>query len=153
MAGQVLIKLVYMLTCRALGLAALLFRRDMAKDAELLVLRHQNAALRRQVGRLRYEPGALGTTFSPGPASAWRATSRSRMRTVATTACIPQVFPAPGTGSTGILVRVAGPGPLPHWYSRLGVCPGCARPIPAVTGWPVANLVCSLAGMGSRGTS
>ena len=51
-----LIKIAYLLVRRILGLAALLFRRDMAKDAELLVLRHENAVLRRQVGRLRYEP-------------------------------------------------------------------------------------------------
>jgi len=50
----VLIKIAYLLVRRILGLAALLFRRDMAKDAEL-VLRHENAVLRRQVGRLRYE--------------------------------------------------------------------------------------------------
>ena len=50
-----LLKIVYVLTCRVLSLAALLFRRDMAKDAELLVLRHENAVLRRQIGRLRYE--------------------------------------------------------------------------------------------------
>jgi len=52
----VLIKIAYLLVRRILGLAALLFRRDMAKDAELLVLRHENAVLRRQVGLLRYEP-------------------------------------------------------------------------------------------------
>jgi len=56
LAGRVLIKIAYLLVRRILGLAALLFRRDMAKDAELLVLRHENAVLRRQVGRLRYEP-------------------------------------------------------------------------------------------------
>src|SRR5258708_38013091 len=52
-----LLKIVYLLTCRVLGLAILVFRSDRAKDAELLVLRHENAVLRRHVGRVRYEPG------------------------------------------------------------------------------------------------
>ena len=52
-----LLKIVYLLTCRVLGLAVLAFRGDRAKDAELLVLRHQNAVLRRHAGRVRYEPG------------------------------------------------------------------------------------------------
>jgi putative transposase len=51
-----LLKIVYLLTCRVLGLAVVVFRGDLAKDAELLVLRHENAALRRHAGRLRYEP-------------------------------------------------------------------------------------------------
>ncbi len=51
-----LIKIVYLLVRRILGLVVLLFRRDMAKDAELLVLRHENAVLRRHVGKVRYEP-------------------------------------------------------------------------------------------------
>jgi len=52
----VLLKIVYLLTCRVLGLAVLVFRGDRAKDAELLVLRHENAVLRRHAGRVRYEP-------------------------------------------------------------------------------------------------
>ena len=51
-----LLKIVYLLTCRVFGLAVLVFRGDLAKDAELLVLRHENAVLRRYVGRVRYEP-------------------------------------------------------------------------------------------------
>ena len=42
-----LLKIVYLLTCRVLGLAVVVFCGDRAKDAELLVLRHENAVLRR----------------------------------------------------------------------------------------------------------
>jgi putative transposase len=52
----VLLKIAYLLTCRVLGLAVLAFRGDKAKDAELLVLRHENAVLRRHVGRVRHDP-------------------------------------------------------------------------------------------------
>ena len=51
-----LLKIVYLLTCRVLGVAVLVFRGDPAKAAELLVLRHENAVLRRHVSRVRYEP-------------------------------------------------------------------------------------------------
>jgi hypothetical protein len=52
----VLLKIFYLLTCQVFGLARVVFRGDLARDAELLVLRHENAVLRRHVGRVRYEP-------------------------------------------------------------------------------------------------
>jgi putative transposase len=51
-----LLKIVYLLVRRALGVAVLVFSKDLAKDAELLVLRHENTVLRRYAGRVRYEP-------------------------------------------------------------------------------------------------
>ena len=51
-----LLKIVYLLVCRILGLAVLTVRRGQSKEAELLVLRHENAVLRRHAGRVRYGP-------------------------------------------------------------------------------------------------
>jgi len=56
LAGQVSIKIVCLMVRLVAALAVLVFRRDLAKEAELLVLRHENAVLRRQAGRIRYEP-------------------------------------------------------------------------------------------------
>jgi putative transposase len=56
LAGRVLLKIACLLVHRMLGLCVLISRRDPAKDAELLVLRHENAVLRRNAGRVRYEP-------------------------------------------------------------------------------------------------
>ena len=50
------LKIVFLLVRRILGLAVLISRSDLAKDAELLVLRHENAVLRRHAGRVRYGP-------------------------------------------------------------------------------------------------
>jgi putative transposase len=51
-----LLKIVCLLMRWSSGLIALVFRGDHARDAELPVLRHENAVLRRNAGRVRYEP-------------------------------------------------------------------------------------------------
>ena len=49
--------IVYFLVRCLFGFVTMLARREVSKDAELLVLRHENAVLRRQIGRVRYQPG------------------------------------------------------------------------------------------------
>jgi hypothetical protein len=53
----VIISVACLLIRCLLGCLAVLARHQVSKDAELLVLRHENAVLRRQIGRVRYEPG------------------------------------------------------------------------------------------------
>jgi putative transposase len=57
LAGRVL-KIVCLLTFRMFGVAVLVFRGDRVEAAELLMLRHENAVLRRHIGRVRYKPAA-----------------------------------------------------------------------------------------------
>jgi putative transposase len=53
----VIVSLVYQVARKLLALPALLLRRDATKEAELLVLRHENAVLSRQLtGPRRYSP-------------------------------------------------------------------------------------------------
>jgi transposase InsO family protein len=55
-AGQVLLKIACLLMRWLFSLAVVVVRGDRAKTAELLVLRHENAVLRRDAGRIRYDP-------------------------------------------------------------------------------------------------
>jgi hypothetical protein len=53
----VIFAVVYLVVRGAVGRLMVLARREVSKHAELLVLRHENAVLRRQIGRVRYQPG------------------------------------------------------------------------------------------------
>jgi putative transposase len=53
----VIISVVYLLVRCLLGCLMVLTRHQVSKDAELLVLWHENAVLRRQISRVRYQPG------------------------------------------------------------------------------------------------
>ena len=53
---MMLLSIFYHLVRWLLGLTAVLVRKDLSKDAELLVLRHENTVLRRQISRVRYRP-------------------------------------------------------------------------------------------------
>ena len=52
-----IISVVYLLVRCLLGCLMVVIRHQVSKDAELLVLRHENAVLRRQISRVRYQPG------------------------------------------------------------------------------------------------
>jgi hypothetical protein len=51
---MLLLSILYQLVRGLLGLTVVLARRDLSKDAELLILRHENTVLRRQISRARY---------------------------------------------------------------------------------------------------
>ena len=71
-----IVSLLYQLTRRLLSVPAVLLRHDTTKDAERLVLRHENAVLRNQIpGQVRHEPAdrfSFAALSSLLPQRRWR---------------------------------------------------------------------------------
>jgi hypothetical protein len=55
-----IISVVYLVVRCLLGCLMMLTQCQVSEDAELLVLRHENAVLRRQISQVRYPGAALG---------------------------------------------------------------------------------------------
>ena len=55
--AEVIISIVYLVVRCLLGCLMMLTQRQVSRNAELLVLRHENAVLRRQISRVCYQPG------------------------------------------------------------------------------------------------
>jgi putative transposase len=79
----VFLHVIYRVVRLLLGVVALIFRGRTAKDVELLVLRHENAVLGRQITRVRYEPADriwLAALSRVLPRARWADVSRSPRR-------------------------------------------------------------------------
>ena len=68
--------LLYQLTRALLGALIVRCRRKVSDDAELLVLRHENAVLRRQIIRMRYTAGRKWDYRDPASTCARQNTPR-----------------------------------------------------------------------------
>ena len=116
---------VYLLVRALLGCLMMLARREVSKDAGLLVLRHENAVLRRQVSRVCYQPGDR-LWLAAGPRY-----SESAVLTLRWVSAVP--------GGGAFAVFDADAAPAPYRSRRVGrgrwqLRPGCYAPTgPAAT--------------------
>lgn len=145
------LRLGYLIARRLVGGLALLARSDAAKDAEILVLRHQLAVLQRQVGRprltwpdraiiaalaLRLPPARrLGMLITPGTILGWHRRLIARRWTTAVTR--PPGRPSTPPGLRALVKRLASENP--GWgYRRIhGELAGLGHRVGASTVWAI----------------
>ena len=141
----------YLIARRVVGGLALLARSDAAKDAEILLLRHQLAVLHRQVGRprltwpdraviaalaLRLQPARrLGMLVTPRTILGWHRRLATRRWT--TTATRPPGRPSTPPGLRALVKRLASENP--DWgYRRIhGELAGLGHRVGALTVWAI----------------
>jgi putative transposase len=147
----VALRLVYLIFIRLLGALGLLLRSDVSKEAEILVLRHQLAVLRRQVARPRPswadralisalarllpKPRRIGLLVTPGTLLRWHADLVKRRWTYT---CNTPGRPPTRPTIHALVLRLA---ENPTWgYRRIaGELAGLGRKVGAATVWRILH--------------
>jgi transposase InsO family protein len=148
----VALRLVYLIFIRLLGALALLLRSDVSKEAEILVLRHQLAVLRRQgarpkpswadrplisaLARLLPKARRIGLLVTPGTLLRWHADLVKRRWTYKRK--------TPGRPPTKptireLVLRLAAENPTWGYRRIAGELAGLGRNVGAATVWRILN--------------
>ena len=146
------LRLVYLIFIRLLGAPALLLRSDVSKEAELLVLRHQLAVLRRQVARpkpswadralisalarLLPKSRRVGLLVTPGALLRWHADLVKRRWTYKRKS--PGHPPAKPT-TCALVLRLAIENPTWGYRRIAGELTGLGRNVGAATVWRILH--------------
>jgi putative transposase len=146
----VIFSVVYLLVRRLLGCLMVLARGEVSKDAELLVLRHQNAVVRRQISRVRYQLGNrlwLSALSRLIPRRRWGEVFAVTLATLLGLAPAPwprangttRTGRPPGRPSTAAAIRIAMDNPT--WGHRRvqGELAKLGHPIAASTVWQILH--------------
>jgi hypothetical protein len=148
----VALRLVYLIFIRLLGALALLMRSDVSKEAEILVLRHQLAVMRRQVARpkpswadralisalarLLPNPRRIGLLVTPGTLLRWHADLVKRRWTYKRkTPGRPPVRPT----IRALVLRLAAENPTWGYRRIAGELAGLGRNVGAATVWRILH--------------
>jgi putative transposase len=148
----VALRLVYLIFIRLLGAPALLLRPDVSKEAEILVLRHQLAVLRRQVARPRPswadralisalarllpKPRRTGLLITPGTLLRWHADLVKRRWTYKRkTPGRPPTKPT----THALVLRLAAENPTWGYRRIAGELAGLGQNVGAATVWRILH--------------
>ena len=146
-------RLLYLIVLRVFGWIALLARSQTSKDAEIMVLRHQLAVLRRQVATPRPIVGGPGDPFRTlaaalpaPPAPPVRHPARTLLRRHADLVKRRWTYPKRGPGRPSIrptirdlILRLATENPTRGYRRITGEIPALGRKIAPATVWAISK--------------